>query len=129
MNKFCTVIDLEYQPNSERYFSCIKNEPGAIFLDSGYPSAKHGRYDLITSNPERTLKPIAYELPAEFLARLETTLHKVFERADIAAPYTSPFCGGVIGYLSYDFGAALNDKQYEISNCCHQSFSVCIHII
>lgn len=39
----------------------------------------------------------------------------MFERADIAAPYTSPFCGGVIGYLSYDFGAALNDKQYEIS--------------
>ncbi len=102
----CSVHPLPYRANPAGYFAVIRNAPGAVLLDSGRPSADRGRYDLLSAWPLEQLAVWPDESGSHFLQRLRDNLERLGE-AQLPAPYELPFAGGLIGYLSYDFGRHL----------------------
>ncbi len=104
----CTVHPLPYHANPAHYFAAIRHAPGAVLLDSGRPDAERGRYDLLSSWPLEQLAVLPNERGEAFLQRLRDNLARLGE-AHIPAPCELPFAGGLIGYLSYDFGRHLEN--------------------
>ncbi|TSD75738.1 aminodeoxychorismate synthase component I [Pseudomonas sp. KBS0710] len=102
----CSVHPLPYRANPADYFAAIRHATGAVLLDSGRPAAERGRYDLLSAWPQATLTVAPDESGGDFLQRLRTNLTQLGE-ADLPAGYALPFAGGLIGYLSYDFGRHL----------------------
>ena len=102
----CSVHPLPYLANPADYFSAIRHAPGAVLLDSGRPTADRGRYDLLSAWPEAELTLQPDESGRDFLQRLRNSL-KQLGNAALPDAYELPFAGGLIGYLSYDFGRQL----------------------
>ncbi len=102
----CTVHPLPYHANPAHYFAAIRHAPGAVLLDSGRPEAERGRYDLLSAWPLEQLAVLPDERGTAFLQRLRDNLAHLGE-AQLPAACELPFAGGLIGYLSYDFGRHL----------------------
>ena len=102
----CSVHPLPYRANPAHYFAAIRHAPGAVLLDSGRPAAERGRYDLLSAWPLETLTVRPDESGGDFLQRLRENLTQLGEAA-LPAGLELPFAGGLIGYLSYDFGRHL----------------------
>ncbi|MGB4074965.1 aminodeoxychorismate synthase component I [Pseudomonas sp.] len=102
----CLVQALPYRADPSSYFSAVMHAPGAVLLDAGRPSAQRGRYDLISAWPLAELAPTPDETANAFLQRLRQSLCTLGQ-ADAPADNPLPFVGGLIGYLSYDFGRRL----------------------
>ncbi len=102
----CAVHPLPYSPNPSDYFSRIRHAPGAILLDSGWPIADRGRFDLLSAWPCEELLAEAGELGHVFLQRVRKSI-ETLGRAELPHDCPLPFAGGVIGYLAYDFGRRL----------------------
>ena len=104
----CFVHPLPYRANPADYFAAIRHAPGAVLLDSGRPSADRGRYDLLSAWPLAQLAVLPDEHGDDFLQRLRENLTRL---GDVQLPdgYELPFAGGLIGYLSYDFGRHLEN--------------------
>ena len=100
----CSVHPLPYRANPAEYFAAIRHAPGAVLLDSGRPTADRGRYDLLSAWPLEQLTVLPDESGSDFLQRLRTNLTRLGEAA---VPFDLPFAGGLMGYLSYDFGRHL----------------------
>ena len=108
----CSVHPLPYRANPADYFAAIRNAPGAVLLDSGRPSADRGRYDLLSAWPLEQLAVLPEESGAHFLQRLRDNLRRLGE-ADLPVGFELPFAGGLIGYLSYDFGRHLENLPHQ----------------
>lgn len=114
----CFLYSLPYRTDPADYFQCIRHAPQAILLDSGRPAAERGRYDLLSAWPVQTFLPDSAETGSGFFQRLRDGL-KALGHAQLPEGCELPFAGGLIGYLSYDFGrrletqsgAALDDLQ------------------
>ncbi|MBO1541633.1 aminodeoxychorismate synthase component I [Pseudomonas sp. OA65] len=102
----CSVHPLPYRANPAEYFAAIRHAPGSVLLDSGRPSAGRGRYDLLSAWPLEQLTVLPDESGSDFLQRLRTHLTQLGD-AVLPATVQLPFAGGLIGYLSYDFGRHL----------------------
>jgi para-aminobenzoate synthetase component I len=107
----CSVHPLPYRANPAEYFAAIRHAPGAVLLDSGRPAAERGRYDLLSAWPEATLAVDPDESGSNFLRRLRKNLSQLGE-AKLPDGYELPFAGGLIGYLSYDFGRHLEQLPH-----------------
>ncbi len=107
----CSVHPLPYRANPAEYFAAIRHAPGAVLLDSGRPAAERGRYDLLSAWPEATLTVDPDESGSRFLQRLRKNLLQLGE-ARLPDGYELPFAGGLIGYLSYDFGRHLEQLPH-----------------
>ncbi|AZF22792.1 aminodeoxychorismate synthase component I [Pseudomonas sp. R3-52-08] len=107
----CSVYPLPYRANPAEYFAAIRHAPGAVLLDSGRPTAERGRYDLLSAWPEATLAVEPDESGGDFLQRLRKSLTHLGEAA-LPAGLELPFAGGLIGYLSYDFGRHLEQMPH-----------------
>ncbi len=91
---------LPYRADASHYFERIQHHTWPIWLDSGQPLALQGRYDILAADPiqQITLSATdAGQLPALLNAALQPNLR---------CPDDIPFCGGWIGYLSYECGRA-----------------------
>lgn len=102
----CHCHPLPYQADPTPRFARIRHAPGAVLLDSGRPAAERGRYDLMSAWPLACLKPAPDESAKGYFARLRTALHALGP-GEAPASCPLPFTGGLIGYLSYDFGRRL----------------------
>lgn len=102
----CSVHPLPYLANPADYFAVIRHAPGAVLLDSGRPTADRGRYDLMSARPQAELSLQPGESGRAFLQRLRDNLTQM-GNATLPSEYDLPFAGGLIGYLSYDFGRQL----------------------
>lgn len=111
----CSVHPLPYNPNPADYFAAIRHAPSAVLLDSGRPIADRGRYDMLSAWPIETLSVHPDESGRDFLQRLRDAL-KQLGNAQLPAPYELPFVGGLIGYLSYDFGRQLEQLPTQSLN-------------
>src|SRR5690606_27234146 len=102
----CSLHALPYRVDPADYFTAVRHAPGAVLLDAGRPGAQRGRYDLISAWPLAELIPLPEDSANSFLQRLREALATL---GNAAAPEHSepPFCGGLIGYLGYDFGRRL----------------------
>ena len=107
----CSVHPLPYRANPADYFAAIRHAPGAVLLDSGRPAAERGRYDLLSAWPVETLTVRPDENGSDFLQRLRENLTQL-GKAGLPAGYELPFAGGLIGYLSYDFGRHLEHMPH-----------------
>ena len=114
----CSVHPLPYRANPAEYFAAIRHAPGAVLLDSGRPAAERGRYDLLSAWPLVTLTVGPDESGSEFLQRLRENLTQLGEAA-LPAGYALPFAGGLIGYLSYDFGRHLEPLPHQAVDDLH----------
>ena len=102
----CRVHSLPYRPDPASYFALVRHAPGAVLLDAGRPQAERGRYDLLSAWPLATYAAEAHESGTRFFQRLRAGLDQL-GRAEAPDGYELPFTGGLIGYLSYDFGRRL----------------------
>lgn len=102
----CSVYPLPYRANPAEYFSRVRHAPGAVLLDSGRPIADRGRFDLLSAWPVEQLLVRPEETGSGFLQRLRQSLEQL-GTAQLPEDCPLPFAGGLIGYLSYDFGRRL----------------------
>jgi para-aminobenzoate synthetase component 1 len=99
----CSVHPLPYCLDPAEYFARIHNAPGAVLLDAGRPTATRARYDILSAWPLAELTAAPDESAKAFLQRLRQNLNDL---GAAQAPFDCPlpFVGGLLGYLSYDFG-------------------------
>ncbi|HQU17027.1 MAG: aminodeoxychorismate synthase, component I [Chromatiales bacterium 21-64-14] len=108
------LAELPYRPDSAAAFAArLADRPWAVFLDSGRPAGRQGRYDILTADPATTL-----------ITRGGITEVRGPERTDLSPedPFSLvrqalgpaadgvpglPFCGGAIGYFGYDLARRL----------------------
>ncbi len=102
----CSLHPLPYRADPVEYFSYIRQEPGALLLDGGRPTSQRARYDLMSAWPLAALAPAPDESANDFIQRLRAALAQLGP-ADVPAGHELPFAGGLMGYLSYDFGRRL----------------------
>ncbi|MFJ3448177.1 aminodeoxychorismate synthase component I [Pseudomonas sichuanensis] len=102
----CTLHPLPYQPDPAHYFARLRAAPGAILLDSARPNAERGRFDLLSAWPLEQLQAQTAESGQMYLQRLRRALAEL-GAAQLPDGVELPFAGGLIGYLSYDFGRRL----------------------
>ncbi len=102
----CLIHHLAYRADPAEYFLQIHRAPGAVLLDAGRPAAERGRYDILSAWPEQQLQPVDGESAPAFFQRLRHALASLGP-AQIPAGLQLPFSGGLIGFLSYDFGRRL----------------------
>ena len=114
----CSVYPLPYLANPADYFAAIRHAPGAVLLDSGRPTADRGRYDLMSAWPQAELTLQPDESGRDFLQRLRNSLQQLGNAA-LPDAYELPFAGGLIGYLSYDFGRQLEQLPAHALNDLH----------
>ncbi len=102
----CTLHPLPYEADPRGYFERVRQAPGAVLLDSGRPTARRGRFDLISAWPERLLQAQPEESGTTYFQRLREAL-AALGRAELPEGCELPFAGGLIGLLAYDFGRQL----------------------
>ncbi|MDO8826588.1 aminodeoxychorismate synthase component I [Methylophaga sp.] len=103
--------ELPYQIDSDILFAAIRDLPWAVFLDSTMTEGENGRFDIIAADPFITLQTRDQNTIIEYrdtdiqqssgdpFILLQSVLQQY------AQPTTDlPFCGGAIGYFSYDLG-------------------------
>jgi para-aminobenzoate synthetase component 1 len=112
MNKAVHLDELPYRADSCELFERIRPLTGAALLDSSYPHASSGRYDILAADPIDAGLPT---LPAEageaecrgFFEQLGD-FHRCHYEGIKPAAQEIPFCGGILGFFSYDCGNSLN---------------------
>ena len=104
----CRIHPLPYRADPAGYFALVRNAPGAVLLDAGRPLATRGRYDMLSAWPLARYSPAPDEPAAGFFQRLRQALASL-GRTEAPMDYELPFTGGLIGYLSYDFGRRLEE--------------------
>ena len=106
----CT--ELPYQKESSSYFKIIKDKPWAVFLDSSSSDHPDSRYDIQTADPFITLSTVGQNTLVTYRddhSELSSSdpfllLHELLKEYQPEHPTDFPFCGGALGYLSYDLG-------------------------
>lgn len=99
----CSVYPLPYRLDPAEYFARIHTAPGAVLLDAGRPMATRARYDILSAWPLAELAATTDESAKCFLQRLRQSLTEL-GTAKAPEDCPLPFVGGLLGYLSYDFG-------------------------
>ncbi|AZL68074.1 MULTISPECIES: aminodeoxychorismate synthase component I [Pseudomonas] len=111
----CTLHPLPYQPDPAHYFARLRAAPGAILLDSARPNAERGRFDLLSAWPVQQLQAQTAESGQAYLQRLRSALAEL-GTAQLPDGVELPFAGGLIGYLSYDFGRRLEQLPTQAAD-------------
>ncbi|GAB3381310.1 anthranilate synthase component I family protein [Spongiibacter taiwanensis] len=98
---------LIYQEDSCSLFASLHQLEGAVFLDSARPFCQRGRYDIMSAQPLQHYR-LSSGTPAEIAEQATQLLSAIDDAVNGMQRHPElPFCGGAIGYLSYDFGEAL----------------------
>ncbi len=107
------ISSLPYFADSAALFSAIAGKPWSVFLDSGYPYSRQGRYDIIATDPVCTL--VTHGDTTE-ITRNDVTLKSTADPFDLVKQQLTqavqksdelPFKGGAIGYFAYDLARRL----------------------
>ena len=107
------LVELDYSRDSAALFSPVAEEPWSIFLDSGYPRIDSGRYDIMSARPYRTLLTYGEETRIAGGDAVQYSNADPFalvkrELGERRVNFSGlPFCGGALGYFSYDLGRRL----------------------
>ncbi|MCB1688217.1 MAG: aminodeoxychorismate synthase component I [Halioglobus sp.] len=112
MSKSVHLEEIPYFHDSCELFARIRDLPRAAFLDSCFPHASSGRYDILAAQPWSTDVPRLAAGAGEQASRLFFSELARFQKEHYHGiqPVSSdiPFCGGLLGYLGYDVGKGLH---------------------
>ncbi|MGR9046654.1 MAG: aminodeoxychorismate synthase component I [Gammaproteobacteria bacterium] len=114
------IQSLPYFEDSARLFAPLASQPWSVFLDSGYPRIKQGRYDILAADPVCTLLTHGEvtEITTEgvTITSDKNPFELVKQRLIPGMPVLDglPFNGGAIGYFGYDLARRL-EKLPSIS--------------
>jgi para-aminobenzoate synthetase component 1 len=112
MTKTLYLEELPYSPDSCELFERVRDLPGAALLDSSFPHARTGRYDIIAACPLSDdlpqLPPGANEAQCRTFYRELGEFHRTQYAGIQPAAQDIPFCGGLLGYIGYDSGKGLH---------------------
>lgn len=104
---------LPYFEQSDRLFAPLADRPWSVFLDSGYPLSRQGRYDIIAADPVCTLlthgKVTTISRNGVSGKSLDDPFELVKQQLLPKMPGFDdlPFNGGAIGYFAYDLARRL----------------------
>ncbi len=103
---------LPYLADSARLFACIADQPWSIFLDSGLPEKRQGRFDILAAAPTTTLVTQGKVTTIISADKTQTSTEDPFTLIQRYLPKQDaipelPFNGGAMGYFSYDLGRRL----------------------
>ena len=112
------IAHLPYFPDSSLLFAPLAGQAWAMFLDSGYPHSKQGRYDIIVAQPVCCLETFgqitrissdgtwleSHENP---FTLVKQHLHRLALSSENEA--NLPFIGGALGYFGYDLARRLEN--------------------
>jgi para-aminobenzoate synthetase component I len=107
------LTELPYYPDSARLFDCLADQPWAVFLDSGRPYTQQGRFDILSADPSMVVCTRGAMTEMRGREGSELSPDDPFEcLRRCLQPYSAgksnlPFCGGAIGYFTYDLGRRL----------------------
>lgn len=105
--------ELPYFEDSTALFFPWADRPWSVFLDSGFPHNQQGRYDILSTDPITTLvtrgdtTEIRTGTSVVFSPEDPFTLVQQALDKNTSLPSELPFCGGAIGYFSYDLARRL----------------------
>ncbi|GAB5449752.1 MAG: aminodeoxychorismate synthase component I [Halioglobus sp.] len=113
MKKSVHIEEIPYLADSCALFERVREMPGAVMLDSCFPHAQSGRFDILSAEPMEDLPPPPPTAVNESECRAYFDELRRFHAAHFTGiqPVSEdvPFCGGVLGYLGYEFGNGLQD--------------------
>ncbi|MBM3202522.1 aminodeoxychorismate synthase component I [Candidatus Woesearchaeota archaeon] len=107
------IEELPYFEDSATLFMPWAERNGSVFLDSGYPHCRQGRYDILAAEPVATLVTRGHltEIRASGAITLSPenpfSLLKTQLGTRLPQHPDLPFCGGAIGYFGYDLARRL----------------------
>lgn len=105
-------IALAYTEDVHQWFSQFQQLEHAILLDSGKPWQKQSRYDIFSAQPTRSL---SINIDGEcFESNTSTdfhTLQNLLKSSWLSESSALPFCGGWLGFASYELGAFLHPEM------------------
>ncbi len=100
---------LPYYSGSLRWFSALRHLAHPVWLDSN--GSARGRFDILAANPS-TWFSCQDDNPLDFLH----ALREAQSAAKVSLTTDLPFCGGLIGLLSYRFGLQLEGLSEQSQN-------------
>src|SRR5690554_5157164 len=110
------ITAFPYQPDPLSYFATLRQQPGAVLLDSGHPHGPGGRYDILSAHPRQVLEVLTdgeiidsdgRRWPGDAIAAQQILLAELEGNVPDS---DLPFLGGLIGFWSYDFGRCLEPQ-------------------
>ncbi|MCE9633844.1 MAG: aminodeoxychorismate synthase component I [Methylophilales bacterium] len=107
------LSELPYQSDSTALFAAIAHKPWAMWLDSGRPQSKHGRYDIMVADPVITLTTrgdlteICTPTSSEISRQNPLDLVRDYLGRQQKCESDLPFMGGAVGYFGYDLARRL----------------------
>ncbi len=111
------LTELPYHADSAALFESVVDLPWAVFLDSGRHHPGQSRYDILAAQPYMRLITRG-NLTEIYTDGIELSREDPFvllrryldmDAACGSADVDLPFCGGAIGYISYDLGRRLEN--------------------
>jgi para-aminobenzoate synthetase component 1 len=102
------LSEIPYRGDSRVLFEPLAERPWAVYLDSGRPLTRAGRYDILTADPCITLatRGALTEIRGAGQVHLSPRDPFALLREQLGEPQAAlpglPFCGGAIGWLAYD---------------------------
>lgn len=91
-NSLVYSLDHPYTTDVETLFLRLQGLPGCVWLDSGWPGSRLGRYDILSALPSEQISDGTTDVQVRLNQRLTQDQYES----------ELPFCGGWIGYFSYD---------------------------
>jgi para-aminobenzoate synthetase component I len=131
VSKSVHLEEIPYRLDSCELFERIRDLPRAAFLDSSFPHATSGRYDILTAQPWTTEVPSLRHGASEqqclaFFAALDEFHSEHYNGIQPVSP-DIPFCGGLLGYLGYDLGKGLHGIPTSVAASAFPAVQLCAY--
>lgn len=116
------IEELPYFEDSAALFGPWADRRWAVFLDSGFPHCRHGRYDIIAADPIATLVTRGHVTEIRRCGEAALSPADPFsllrrELGAAANPFGElPFAGGALGYFGYDLARRLEKLPEQASD-------------
>jgi len=113
------IHEIPYREDSAKHFAALHQQPWAVFLDSCQPWSQQGRFDLMAAEPYTTLLTYGDETAICYGDEVSYSTDDPFkllqQELGIVSKKSSdlPFCGGAMGYFSYDLSRRLEQLPSE----------------
>lgn len=112
MKQTVALDEIAYSHDSCELYERLRDLPFPVLLDSSHPHALGGRYDIIAAEPSPAGVPVLHHgagalETASYFQELSRFQQEHFGGIQPASQ-DIPFCGGLLGYISYDVGNTLH---------------------